>query len=103
MIGGYRTEGAVSLWELLGLGAPEDTEWMRAGLCAQTDPEEFYPDKGQNTGAARAVCAVCPVRTECLAYALDHGERHGVWGGHSERERRELRRTQSENTGQRAA
>lgn len=103
MIGAYRTEGAPTLWELLNLGAPEDTEWMRGGLCAQTDPEEFYPAVGQNAGPAKAVCAVCPVRDECLAYALSRGERHGVWGGHSERERRALRRTQSENAGQQAA
>lgn len=92
MSGGYRAEGAVSLWELLNLGDQEATDWMRFGLCAQTDPEAFYPDRGENATSAKTVCAGCPVRAECLAYALEHGERFGVWGGLSERERRVLRR-----------
>jgi WhiB family redox-sensing transcriptional regulator len=86
---------AVTLWELLGLGAPEDTDWMRDGLCAQTDPEEFFPNKGSSTRAAKAVCATCPVETKCLLYALEHNERFGVWGGTSERERRKLRHCQA--------
>jgi WhiB family redox-sensing transcriptional regulator len=90
--GGCRTEGAVSLWDLLNLGSPDNTDWMRDGLCAQTDPEAFYPAVGENATDARAVCAACPVRSQCLAYALEHDERFGVWGGTSERERRALRR-----------
>jgi WhiB family redox-sensing transcriptional regulator len=65
---------------------------MRFGLCAQTDPEAFFPDKGERTRPAKAVCEGCPVRDECLNYALEHNERFGVWGGKSERERRVLRR-----------
>lgn len=90
MRGRRRTEGAASLWELLDLGSPESTVWMRDGLCAQTDPEAFYPDRGGSARAAKAVCLGCPVRSECLAYAVEHGERFGVWGGLSERERRAL-------------
>jgi WhiB family redox-sensing transcriptional regulator len=65
-------------------------DFMQEGLCAQTDPEAFYPEKGGTTRAAKAVCGACPVRTECLTYALESGERFGVWGGMSERERRRL-------------
>lgn len=83
---------AVTLWALLRLGTPENTGWMSEGLCAQTDPEEFFPDKGASTRAAKALCAGCPVKAECLSYALKHNERFGIWGGASERERRVLRR-----------
>ena len=74
--------------ELLGLaGSPR---WWFAGLCAQTDPELFFPEKGGSVREAKAVCARCPVRAQCLEHALAHGERFGVWGGLSERERRRL-------------
>jgi WhiB family redox-sensing transcriptional regulator len=65
---------------------------MAEALCAQADPEAWFPDKGESTRLAKAICAGCPVRVPCLAYALDHNERFGVWGGLSERERRELPR-----------
>jgi WhiB family transcriptional regulator, redox-sensing transcriptional regulator len=70
------------------LPAPEP--WMYDGLCAQVDPDLWYPDKGGSTGDAKRICAGCPVKFECLEYALDHAERHGVWGGLSERQRRKL-------------
>ncbi|MPZ85231.1 MAG: WhiB family transcriptional regulator [Actinophytocola sp.] len=66
---------------------------MRGGLCAQTDPEAFFPDAGGSVRAAKAVCAVCPVQLECRRYALERGERFGVWCGLSEFERRALRRS----------
>lgn len=65
--------------------------WREHALCAQTDPEAFFPEKGGSTREAKKVCQSCPVRTECLSYALDHDERFGIWGGLSERERRRLR------------
>ncbi|MEU6758016.1 WhiB family transcriptional regulator [Streptomyces sp. NPDC046685] len=64
--------------------------WMAEGLCAQTDPESFFPEKGGSTATAKRVCAACGVRADCLDYALTTGERDGVWGGTSERERRQL-------------
>lgn len=69
-----------------------DPDWYERALCAQTDPEAFFPEKGGSTREAKKVCAVCPVRAECLAYALEHDERFGIWGGLSERERRRLKR-----------
>jgi WhiB family redox-sensing transcriptional regulator len=75
--------------DVLNIVAPP--EWMAEGLCAQVDPELFYPDKGGSTREAKQVCAGCPVLAECLAYALVNGERFGVWGGTSERERRRIK------------
>jgi WhiB family redox-sensing transcriptional regulator len=69
---------------------PPLPEWMSEGLCAQTDPDEFYPEKGGSTAVAKSVCFACPVRRDCLDYALTNHEQHGIWGGTSERERRRL-------------
>jgi hypothetical protein len=64
--------------------------WVEQALCAQTDPELFFPEKGGSALPAKAICRRCPVTEQCLDYALTHRERHGVWGGMSERERRAL-------------
>ena len=66
--------------------------WQERALCAQTDPEAFFPEKGGSTREAKKVCVACEVRAECLEYALAHDERFGIWGGLSERERRKLKR-----------
>ncbi len=66
--------------------------WQERALCAQTDPEAFFPEKGGSTREAKKVCTGCEVRGECLDYALAHDERFGIWGGLSERERRKLKR-----------
>jgi WhiB family redox-sensing transcriptional regulator len=72
--------------------AAEETEWQDRALCAQTDPEAFFPDKGGSTRDAKNICLGCEVRAECLQYAVDNDERFGIWGGLSERERRRFRR-----------
>ncbi len=69
-----------------------DSEWQDRALCAQTDPEAFFPEKGGSTREAKRICLGCEVRDECLDYALAHDERFGIWGGLSERERRRLKR-----------
>lgn len=66
--------------------------WQERALCAQTDPEAFFPEKGGSTREAKKVCSGCDVRAECLEYALANDERFGIWGGLSERERRKLKR-----------
>jgi len=66
--------------------------WQDRALCAQTDPEAFFPEKGGSTREAKKVCQSCEVKAECLDYALAHDERFGIWGGLSERERRKLKR-----------
>ncbi len=66
--------------------------WQSDSLCAQTDPEAFFPEKGGSTRDAKKICGSCEVRTHCLEYALENDERFGIWGGLSERERRKLRK-----------
>ena len=66
--------------------------WQERALCAQTDPEAFFREKGGSTREAKRVCTACEVRVECLEYALANDERFGIWGGLSERERRKLKR-----------
>ncbi|MDQ2624952.1 MAG: WhiB family transcriptional regulator [Actinomycetota bacterium] len=76
-------------------GTPDDDTilgWQERALCAQTDPEAFFPEKGGSTREAKRVCTGCEVRAECLEYALANDERFGIWGGLSERERRKLKR-----------
>lgn len=70
----------------------ETDQWQDRALCAQTDPEAFFPEKGGSTREAKKICLGCEVRAECLDYALAHDERFGIWGGLSERERRRLKR-----------
>jgi WhiB family redox-sensing transcriptional regulator len=83
----------------LALIAPADDSgtlgWQRRALCAQTDPEAFFPEKGGSTREAKRVCSSCEVRVECLEYALENDERFGIWGGCSERERRRLKQRRS--------
>lgn len=67
--------------------------WREQALCAQTDPEAFFPDKGGSTKKAKKTCMACPVRRQCLEYALEHDIRFGVWGGLSDIERRKLKRS----------
>ena len=73
----------------------EEQGWQERALCAETDPEAFFPEKGGSTREAKKICTGCEVRAECLEYALSNDERFGIWGGLSERERRRLRRRAS--------
>ncbi|HYI34078.1 MAG TPA: WhiB family transcriptional regulator [Glaciibacter sp.] len=75
--------------------SPDDANplaWQSDSLCAQTDPEAFFPEKGGSTRDAKKICASCEVKSQCLEYALANDERFGIWGGLSERERRKLRK-----------
>jgi len=74
-------------------GFPEPPPWMADAVCATTDPEAFFPEKGGSTREAKAICARCSVQAECLDWALDRDERFGIYGGLSERERRRIKRT----------
>jgi len=73
-------------------GLADELAWQEHALCAQTDPEAFFPEKGGSTREAKKVCLSCEVRSECLEYALEKDERFGIWGGLSERERRKLKK-----------
>jgi WhiB family transcriptional regulator, redox-sensing transcriptional regulator len=72
-------------------------DWRHRSACLDEDPELFFPIG--NTGPAilqieeaKQVCRRCDVREQCLAWALEAGQDHGVWGGMSEDERRALKR-----------
>jgi len=66
--------------------------WRKRAACQGVDPEVFYPGSDEEAGAAKAICATCPVREACLEHALAAREREGVWGGATERERRRIQR-----------
>src|SRR6187455_2318195 len=71
---------------------PEDRGWQDYANCLGVDPDLFFPERGASTREAKEVCRGCVVREDCLEYALDNGEKFGIWGGMSERKRRRLRR-----------
>jgi len=66
--------------------------WMVQGLCYGASSVDFFPSTGAGVEAARRVCMQCPVREQCLDYALNNQIDHGVWGGASERERHRILR-----------
>ncbi|MGH9117242.1 MAG: WhiB family transcriptional regulator [Acidimicrobiales bacterium] len=72
-----------------------DLAWMDLANCLGCDPDLFFPELGEPSAAAKAVCGGCVVRRECLEFALVTGQKHGIWGGTSERERRRLRRARA--------
>ena len=80
---------------LLELLAPEDRGWQRKANCMCVDPDLFFPERGASTREAKEVCRGCVVREDCLEYALANGEKFGIWGGMSERERRRIRRARA--------
>ncbi|MFD5494406.1 WhiB family transcriptional regulator [Streptomyces sp. NPDC001812] len=72
-------------------------DWRTRAACRDEDPDLFFPigTSGSallQTERAKAVCRRCPVREQCLDWAMDSGQSLGVWGGTSETERRALRR-----------
>jgi WhiB family redox-sensing transcriptional regulator len=70
----------------------EQQTWQRQANCMGVDPDLFFPERGASTREAKEVCRGCVVREDCLEYALANGEKFGIWGGMSERERRRIRR-----------
>lgn len=64
--------------------------WRVRGVCRSVDPEVFFPAPNEATDAAVALCRTCDVQGACLAWALDVGDCHGVWGGTTARERRAM-------------
>jgi WhiB family redox-sensing transcriptional regulator len=76
--------------------APIEYSWMHQARCRGAQPTEFFPSDGLGVESAQHVCTGCPVRGECLEYALLNRIEHGVWGGASERERRRILRRRRE-------
>lgn len=100
--------GGGAVTDLHNIYNPDHEAWKDRALCA--DPAEadrqgitvtemsalFFPERGESTRPAKAICAACPVRADCLNYALDNHILHGLWGGFSERARRRMRRTRKD-------
>ncbi len=74
---------------------PEELTWQRLANCLGVDPDLFFPERGASTREAKEVCRACVVRVDCLEYAITNGEKFGIWGGLSERERRRIRRARA--------
>jgi WhiB family transcriptional regulator, redox-sensing transcriptional regulator len=75
-------------------------EWQAAGACLSADPEIFFPVSGMGASApqieqARQICAQCPVRCQCLDFAMSSGETHGIWGGTTPEDRTRARRQEA--------
>ncbi len=73
----------------------EELTWQRLANCLGVDPDLFFPERGASTREAKEVCRACVVRVDCLEYAITNGEKFGIWGGLSERERRRIRRART--------
>ncbi len=69
-----------------------EENWQDDANCLGVDPDLFFPERGASTREAKEVCRGCVVREQCLEFALQNGEKFGIWGGMSERERRRIRR-----------
>lgn len=69
-----------------------DLSWQDLAHCRGADPDLFFPERGASTRTAKSICRECTVQAECLEYAVTSGEKFGIWGGMSERERRRIRK-----------
>lgn len=67
-----------------------DRAWATKGACRGVETSFFYPERGDSTSAIKATCRPCPVKGECLRYALEAREKFGTWGGASENDRRRM-------------
>ncbi len=72
---------------LTGWADVQHSDWRESALCEGRDTEVFFPEGNQPTIIAKSICRRCPVRPDCLAHALAHRERHGIWGGFTEHAR----------------
>jgi WhiB family redox-sensing transcriptional regulator len=87
----FERKGGPDMRHLLGT-EHEDESWQDLANCLGVDPDLFFPERGASTREAKEVCRGCVVQGDCLEYALRNGEKFGIWGGMSERERRRIRR-----------
>jgi WhiB family redox-sensing transcriptional regulator len=71
-------------------------QWTKSAACAQIGGDFWFPEKGDFANDAKQICSGCPVRAECLEYALDNKIQEGVWGGVNARARRDLARHRRE-------
>ena len=90
----FAERGEIAVSELAEMILVDSTVriWQRQANCMGVDPDLFFPERGASTREAKEVCRGCVVREDCLEFALANGEKFGIWGGLSERERRKIRR-----------
>ena len=70
----------------------ERPAWHSEAACTGLDVDLFFPNRGEPSEPAKAVCAGCAAREPCLDFALTSTEKFGIWGGESERSRRGIRK-----------
>ena len=78
------------------LADDDELQWQDQAACLGMDPDLFFPERGASTREAKSICNSCPVKVDCLEFALRNGEKFGIWGGMSERERRRIRRMRAQ-------
>ena len=92
----YWSDGAAGpLLRIVMSATAENARWMDLALCREVDPDLFFPeqnDGGDRSTPAKRICMGCDVKAQCLEYALANDERFGIFGGLSERQRREIKR-----------
>lgn len=77
-----------------------DISWMDRAICHGLDQKIFFPGKGKPATRAREICGRCPVKNECLDYAIQSPNNfQGIWGGRTVREREIIKRTRAINGG----
>jgi len=76
-------------------GEERRPSWKDRANCMGVDPDLFFPERGASTREAKEVCRGCVVKEDCLEFAIANGEKFGIWGGMSERERRRVRRSRA--------
>ena len=79
-------------FEALTVPVLEERPWSTFAACQDAKDVCFFPQNKAEEKAAATVCAICPVREECLDHALATNERFGMWGGVPERQRRAVAR-----------
>lgn len=83
---------AAKFYDTMRTDRTAERPWLTQAACANTPTTLFYPERGEHHSAAIAVCNTCPVKNECLQWALDNNETFGVWGGTTASERRRIQR-----------
>jgi len=83
------TDDLPDVLDLLDLLTPNEAAWRKQAACRGADPTLFMPSRGDDVRPAKAICAVCPVKDDCLEQALT-GHESGIWGGTSQVERKRL-------------
>lgn len=66
--------------------------WIDRAACRNENPDLFFPERGESSREAKDICRPCPVKVECIDYAMRHRITYGIWGGLSERQRKTMRR-----------